>query len=224
MRLSTHLAGLFLLGLTTVGMNSSALAMKPYMWGVGGRLGSMILPGQYPVAFPKTEAGEELGVNKVGGDITIGAEGYYWAARTMRFGAITGLGTGSGYGDAHLMLAYHQVTNLSGLDYFLGGAAGIGKHSFTSDEEGSQEKLSVPYYPLRAEAGLLFRNKNWAVEALAFGQYNLPSKHQYVDFDGNEQEVNTGIGYFTLGLEARALWGDFTKPKPDKKKKKSRKG
>jgi hypothetical protein len=225
MRSSSRLAGLSLLALCAFGFSADAFAMKPYMWGVGGRIGSMLFPGQYPVAFPKTDAGNELGVEKVAGDITFGAEGFYWASQNMRLGLLAGLGTGSGYGDKHAMLSYHQVTNLPGLDYYIGGAAGIGKQSFTSDDDGSEEKLSVPYYPLRAEAGLLFRQKVWAVEALAFGQYNIPSKHSYLDPAGNEVEVNTGIGYFTLGLEARGLWGDFTKPKPAKKKgRKNKKG
>ncbi len=210
-----------------------------YMFGFGPRLGTIVVPGGYPASFPSfdevNQAGEESGekikisedttIEKVRGDAVIGIEGLYWADKTNRLAATAGLGLGSGYKDAHLILKYDKMYNLDALDTFVGGGVGVGVANFSGELD---ERLRVPYYPIRGEVGAIFRQKTHAFQALIFLNLNLPGRQtltlQQEAKDGTiyEAEYESSFGwsfYPQLGAEIQLLFGDFTKPRKNKKNK-----
>jgi hypothetical protein len=208
-----------------------------YMFGIGPRVGTIVIPGGYPASFPSFSAldenGEETGekvkiaedtaIEKVRGDLIIGAEGLYWADKDDRLGATAGLGLGDGYNDAHLIIKYDKMQNMDALDAFIGGGLGVGVANFRGD---SPERLRVPYYPIRGEAGVLFRQKTYAFQVLAYVNLNVPGRQtltvQQEAADGTlyEAEYESSFGwsfYPQIGAEIQLLFGDFTKPKKKKK-------
>jgi hypothetical protein len=209
-----------IVALVSFAMPGTSWAMKPYMWGVGGRLGTIVFPSQYPVLFPPAVEDDNTGIEKTRGDVIFGGEGYYWANPNSRFNLTAGLGSGSGYHDMHLLVGYDQITHLQGLDYFLGGGAGLGKSVWTGQDEA---KLEVPNFPLRVQAGLHWHQTKVAIEGLVFAQYNLPSAHYLTGRNGNDLEVGTGV-YIQAGLELRVLYGSFEKVGKGTRAAKGKKG
>ncbi len=209
-----------------------------YMYGVGPRIGTIVIPGAYPASFPSfdglDENDEETGekvkieddttIEKVRGDVILGLEGLYWADKTNRLAASGGFGLGESYNDSHLILKYAKVSNMDALDLFFGGGLGVGLANWRGDEG---EHLRVPYYPLRIEVGAITRNKSWAVQGLFFLNVNIPG-HQTLTIDQlatdgttYEQEYESGFGwsfYPQIGAELQVLFGDFTKPRNNNKK------
>ena len=204
-------AALVSLGMATPGV---ALAdSEVYLWGVGGRVGTIAIPGRYPSSFPGA-VNDDGGFDKVKGDIILGAEGLYWADKHSRIVVDLGAGLGSGYSDYHLMVKYHRMEPTSALDYFYGGGIGVGTSSFT---DGTQRALRVPNYPLRGEGGLMVRDNPMAYQAMLFVQVDIPGSSEYTDASGAVQEVGWGF-YGQIGVELALFYGDF---KPPKKKKKT---
>ena len=194
-----------------VSLSSPASAAETYMWGVGPSIGTNIIPGAYPVAFPQkiTDAGE---FEKVRGDVRIGLDGIYYINHFTRVGVAGGLGFGSGYTHSELMLKYHWLQQAGALDLLVGAGAGIGSTQFRGAEEA---KLIIPNYPIRAEFAALIRD-NWrGYQLTIFGQYNIQARHLYTDAIGADVEVHGGF-YGTVGVEIAALFGDFTPPRPVK--------
>jgi hypothetical protein len=208
-----------------------------YMFGIGPRVGTIVIPGGYPASFPsfdelnqngqetgeKIKIGEDTTIEKVRGDMILGVEGLYWADATNRLAATAGLGLGSGYNDAHIILKYDKMNAMDALDAFVGGGVGVGVANFRGD---SDEHLRVPYYPIRGEAGAIFRQKTYAIQALIFINLNLPGRQtltlEQEANDGTlyEAEYESGFGwsfYPQLGAEVQLLFGDFTKPRNRKK-------
>lgn len=210
-----------------------------YMFGFGPRVGTIVIPGGYPASFPSfdqlDENGEETGekikiaedttIEKVRGDLVLGLEGLYWADKTNRLAGTAGLGLGSGYNDAHLILKYDKMQAMDALDVFVGGGVGVGVANFRGE---SDERLRVPYYPIRGEVGAIFRQKTHAVQALIFLNLNLPGRQtltlnqEAADGSIYEVEYESGFGwsfYPQVGAEIQLLFGDFTKPRKKKKNK-----
>ncbi len=178
------------------------------MWGVGPRIGSFVIPGRFPGAWPGRVADDDA-LEKVGGDVILGAEGDYWANPTNRFGALAGLDLGADYLNAHLLLKYDRIVPFEDLDGFVGGGAGVSTHRWSSDTEAS---LKVPAYPLRGEAGVLLRRGSTAWQVLIHAQYDIPGASTYVDAEGEEEDVGWGL-YLQMGAELSVLFGDFTPPR-----------
>jgi len=220
--------------------SAAAAGNSIYMFGVGPRVGTIVIPGAYPASFPsfdelnqngeetgeKVKIGDDTTIEKVRGDLVLGAEGLYWADKTNRLAASAGLGFGSGYNDAHLILKYDKMQALDALDTFIGGGVGVGVANFRGEND---EHLRVPYYPIRGEVGAIFRQKTYAFQALIFLNLNLPGRQTLtVTQEANdgtlyEAEYESSFGwsfYPQLGAEVQLLFGDFTKPR--KKKKKNR--
>jgi hypothetical protein len=210
-----------------------------YMFGVGPRVGTIVIPGGYPASFPsfdevgqngeetgeKIKIGEDTTIEKVRGDMILGVEGLYWADKTNRLAASAGLGLGSGYNDTHLILKYDKMNAMDALDAFVGGGLGVGVANFRGEND---EHLRVPYYPIRGEVGAIFRQKTYAIQALIFLNLNLPGRQtltlEQEAKDGSIEEVEyeSGFGwsfYPQLGAELQLLFGDFTKPRNKKKNK-----
>lgn len=132
----TAVAALTLLGVSVVSQPASA---QPYMWGVGPKLGMVILPGRYPYAFPTKvtqydfitdeldpQSGNPDALNPnrdldadleprfstltgVGFDLRVGGEGFYGIDAYNRIGAGVGLAGGTRYLDYWLTLNYDRV-------------------------------------------------------------------------------------------------------------------
>lgn len=200
-----------------LGAPAEARAARTYMWGVGPRLGTIVLPGHYPTGFPPAVK-DNTSIEKVRGDVILGVDGEYWADGNNRFGALAGIGTGGNYLDTHLILKYDRITEMDAIDYFLGGGVGVGWSRWTGEGE---EALRVPNYPFRGEAGLMMRYKRSAWQGVAFAQYNLQGNHYLTDAAGNELDVGTGF-YLQIGVEVQAIFGDLTPPSTKKKKKRKK--
>ncbi len=207
---------------------------ETYMWGVGPRIGTIVWPGEYPLRFPQTEVNGEnqtidefTPIEKVDGDIILGLEGLYWANANNRFGIVTGLGFG-GYTDAHFLLKYDWMFNMEAVDAFAGLGLGLGKHKWRAEDcsrdgetcTGEFHYLDTPYYPLRGEAGILFRKNKWGIQSSTYLHLNLPGNQVYTAPNGNETEFDFGWSfYLQVGIELQVLYGDFTAPKGKKSKK-----
>jgi hypothetical protein len=229
-----------LLAITALSWSPAAQAgNSTYMFGFGPRVGTIVIPGGYPASFPsfdqldengdetgeKVKIGEDTTIEKVRGDLVLGMEGLYWADKTNRLAATAGLGLGSGYNDAHLILKYDKMQAMDALDVFVGGGVGVGVANFRGDLD---ERLRVPYYPIRGEVGAIFRQKTHAIQALIFLNLNLPGRQtlslnqEASDGTTYEVEYESGFGwsfYPQVGAEIQLLFGDFTKPRKKKKNK-----
>lgn len=190
---------------------SPAYALDAWMWGVGPKVGTMALPGQFPMAFPPAVK-DEGELAKVRGDVILGVDAVYYANSSTRLGASGAFDVGKGFYDMSAMIEYNWVTQSDALDFILGAGAGAGTMKWTT----GQASLRVPYYPLRGEIGALIRDQSRGYQGTVFAQYNLPSNHFYTDALGAEVEVGRGI-YFTVGVEVAVMFGDFTPPRPKKK-------
>lgn len=195
---------------------SPAHAAKQPMWGVGGSLGTVVLPGAYPLMFPP--AVEDI--DKVRGDVTLNGEGMYYLDKTNRVGGMLGGDFGSGYRDLHIIAKYDRMVQFDALDGFIGGGLGLGSSRWTGKDAA---QVKVPNYPLRAEAGFLYHKKTWAVQATAFAQYNWPSTHYYTNANGVEEDVGTGI-YALMGVEVGGYYGNFKQKNKSSKKSSSKSG
>ncbi len=116
---------------------TDAHALEPYMWGVGGNLGTYIIPARYPVSFPTKisnynfidegpRAGDEdseepnrdldedgdpiyTTLQKVGFQGQISVDGMYAIDGENRIGGLAGFTTGKGYTDLFFMFNYDRV-------------------------------------------------------------------------------------------------------------------
>jgi hypothetical protein len=179
-----------------------------YMFGLGLHLGTMVIPAKYPAAFPKeirNNADSEL--TRIQGDGHFGLEGVYYLDESNRVGFSGSLGFGSNYFDDNLLLKYARVKNFGAADAIVGAGIGIGKSRFRTD---GKEELETPYYPLRVEAGPVFRQEFLAEQVLLYTQYNFTWDHVYTNPDGELVEVGTGF-YGMIGAEVHVMFGDFSR-------------
>ena len=229
-----------------------AMALDPYMWGVGGRIGTMAVPGRFPISFPTKissynfdDTGNENAddpnrdldedgepkftqLQKVGFDVNLEADAMYALDRYNRVGALVGGRFGKGFNDLYFMVNYDRVvySDDTGFDILAGGYVGAGSMRFSAGDA-SPEILRVPHFPLRAHVMAQVRNKT---QAYAFGLYggtNVPSNHYYTDLDGTERDdvgspFNLAL-YVHAGVEISVQFGDFTPPKPKPPKGKKKK-
>ena len=210
--MASRLTAVALAALATVTVASEAQALEPYMWGIGPRIGTMAIPGRYPLRFPNELRDDEASeLERVRGDVFFGVDSTYYANGHSRLGAFAGLGLGSNFFDAHLQFEYNYVLSASAIDFLFGGGVGFGTMRFRGPGE---EQLVVPYYPLRAEAAGLIRDSSRGYQLTVFGQWAVPSNHFYRDFNAIENEEVGGGLYLTVGLELAVFFGDFTPPRP----------
>jgi hypothetical protein len=178
------------------------------MWGVGPRIGTNVIPGRFPGAWPPKVSDQDT-LEKVGGDVILGAEGDYWANASNRVGALAGVDLGADYLNGHFVLKYDRIIPFEALDAFVGAGIGVSTHRWSSDTEAS---LKVPGYPLYGEAGGLLRKGSVAYQLQLHAQYDIPGHATYLNAAGAEEDVGWGF-YFQMGAELAVLFGDFTLPK-----------
>ena len=195
-----------------LGISDAEASSKPYMWGVGPTLSTIAFPGQYPFTLPDEADGK---VDKVGGDVGIGARGVLYLKKHDRLGARLMGGFGGGiYSSVAFTLEYDKMLMGSHSTWvFAGGGLGFGRQRFASNER----ELAMATYNLRAQLGAHYRSKKANFELALFLAYLAPGVQKYTGTGGNERQVKGGF-YPQLGLEASVMFGDFTPPKKKKKK------
>jgi len=197
-------------------VSTDALALDPYMWGVGPKIGTMVLPGQYPVRFPqavRNDANADL--SRVKNDLSLGVDAVYYIngrSRARSFASL-GFGLGEPYFDANWNVGYQFVAVTGAMDVLFGGAAGVGTATFHGTE---LARLQMPYYPLRADASALIRDETRGYQATAYFVYNVPGKQTFTGSDGVDLTVGWGVN-FALGIEFALYFGDLMPPRPRSK-------
>lgn len=194
-----------------------AHALDLRWWGVGPTVGTMAIPGRYPSAFPaavRTD-GDPL-VDKVRGDIEVGAHGVIYPGTAGRIFGIATLGFGtSTWIQPELVIGYDGIiVQDQEFQLLFGGGAGAGHETFRSAATG--DVLKVNYFPLRAQLTALLRDKSRAYELGIWGGYHIPASQQYCVsggecVEGKGDEAVAGALYATLGAEATLYFGDFRK-------------
>ncbi len=242
-------------------LSQSAFAVTYKWWGFGPTLGSTILPTRYPTTFPTaarvelpakdggTEKVDEL--DKVGGDLNIGARINMYPSAYGRIAARTDMGFGtSGFFRWQFTGGYDAVLlKDSGLQVLLGGSIGVGRERFNdrNDVAGlvADDSLKVTYFPLRVDISALLRDKTRAYELGFFSQFHVIGAQDYCAAEnctpGTEGDgFLDSVAFFywdILGINATVWFGDFKNDnankdkdedgdgkKGDKKSKKNKKG
>lgn len=216
--------------------STAAAAAEPYLWGVGPRLGTIVLPGAFPVAFPPRvnrydmdDDGEtdldgdgnpiETSLTRSRWEALLGGEGVYYLDETNRVGGLAGVALGDRFFDLHLIAKYDRVLVPGSIDILAGGGVGFGWMRFGGDV--GEERLSLTYYPLRLHLLGQIRDGSRAYQLGVAGQFDVPARHSYVGQKGEEIEVSAPVNYLLLQLELTVMFGDF---EPPKKKKPGRRG
>jgi len=212
-----------------------AQALELRFWGVGPTLGTMVMPGKYPLALPDAAQTEVNGkdvdkVQRVQGDLEIGAKGVLYPGPG---GRLTGrlahtFGT-NGFSRNEITFGYDKVIYREGKDFqfLVGGATGYGSENFPQREDGPG-RLDLGYYPLRANADALLRLGKYAAEVGLDGTVHMVSNGGWytskTDEEPDEKKLLDVASYFALGAHATFYFGDFTAPGSGGEKKKKKRG
>lgn len=211
-----------LVALLAVGLSSPAHAIETYMWGIGPRIGTHVLPGRYPALLPKERGGDaetgprgDDGIVQVQHDLTIGAMGVYYLDRHHRIGfdggAMFGIAMGPGRRSStwDFLLTYdYALVEGKALDLLWGGGLGAGTTGFRGPDD---QRLRVNTFPLRTQLSALARDNSRAYQLSIFAQYNLPSSTTYTNANGEQPRVNGGF-WITSGVQISVMFGDFSPP------------
>lgn len=224
----------------------------PYMWGIGPKIGTIIVPGHYPIAFPSKivqydfiEEGELAGdeeseepkrdldssgdprfstLERVRDDLQLGLDGFYGIDKQNRIGAGVGAGFGRRYLDMFFTLNYDRVlVHELPFNVVAGGQVGYGSMRFKGADP--VESLRMPYFPLRARLQGQFLDKVRMYALELYGQTAVPSNTFYTDLDGALQPTVGSPLNFALNLSLGVeLQILFGDFTPPKKKKKKKGG
>lgn len=216
-------AGCWVLGAGLLAASPAEAA--PHMWGAGGHVSTMVIPGRYPITFPNKvdnynfideeepgggdpnsdepkrdldANGDPLfhGLERVKNDVSFGGDFVYYIDKDNRIGALAQMGVGRRYFDMNIMARYDRVyANASEFELLVGGALGVGSMRFRGS---GPEKLAVSYFPIRANLGGLYRTDTMAFQLSLFAQSSIPSNQTYTKFDGTVVEsVGTAFSLFS---------------------------
>jgi hypothetical protein len=197
-----------------------AHALETWMWGIGPKVGTEVLPGRYPARLPRLSAEEgETGPRadqalRVQHDLQLGVEGVYYMDRHHRIGFTGGVGIGLAMdGRRHstweLILTYDYAIQGRALDVLFGGGIGAGTMGFRNDTG----RLRVNTFPVRAEVSGLARDTSRGYQLTLYAQYDLPSSSTWtLAVDDSQPDLQGGI-WFTTGLEISVQFGDFEPPR-----------
>lgn len=159
--------GLVLAGVVASGEASAKKnGLEPFMWGVGPSIGTIVVPGRYPLQFPSKinnydfidegpRAGDEDGeepkrdllngeprftsMERVRDDLRLGVEGFYGINKDHRVGAGVGTAFGRGYSDLWFTFNYDNViVSEQPFNVVAGIGAGFGSMKF----KGSNEEIN----------------------------------------------------------------------------------
>jgi len=228
--------------LVALALTANTADAKPYMWGVGGSVNTMVLPGGFPSTWSKAKKvdGEtpDLGeytndkgyltsphFNDVRGDVGVGARGLFYLNGQWRGRASGQLGFGEDYRSGTLTLGVDKIVGgESGAFAFIGGELGLGSQKFSSAEDSAELKVST--FPLQMQAGGYYKiNQKNAIELSLFVRAPLPMVQMLETDAGDEHEMGVGLNplqYANFGVEMSYYFGDFSKPRKKKGKGKGR--
>jgi hypothetical protein len=208
--------------LVALGLSQPAFALDPYMWGVGPKLGTNAIPGRFPATF-NTTVRDDAAISRVGFDLIVGADAYYYTSSRFRMGLTAHGDFGGHFWDIATIAKAHAVIPTGDVDLLVGGGLGAGYLRFGGATDTTADAAySVPYYPFRGEAAVLIRDDTRGYGLTIFAEYKLPSSQRYFNAAGVEvpsADID-GIGFWgTLGLEGSVLFGDFEPPRPRRRNK-----
>ena len=210
-----------LVALLVAATATPALALDTYMWGVGPRVGTHVLPGKYPILLPKERDGDattgprgDEGIARVQHDLTFGGKGVYYMDRHHRLGFDGGgqvgiaLGEGKRSSTWDFLLTYDYAIEGRALDVLFGGGLGAGTTGFRGPDD---QRLRMNTFPLRGQVTALARDGARGYEVTLFAQYNLPSSTTWTNAAGEQPRVGGGL-WLTSGIQIAVLFGDFEPP------------
>lgn len=218
---------MMLVALTMLATTAEAKKSSLYMYGYGGYVGTIVLPGLYPASFPNQANNMGDGIRH---DLVLGGQGKIYIDKDQRIGARLGLGTGlGGYGftSSAFTLEYDRIERLgNGFDGILGAGIGVGGQTFTNEND---NQLRMATYIARGQAMLSYRDKIRAYEGGITVHVIQPGRQYFEAANGNEAEIENeflgGAFYWYAGFEVGAMFGDFkanNKRKKNKNKNKKR--
>ena len=198
-----------------------AVASDFPMYGVGGRIGTIVVPGAYPMNFPNDLDGTHT-LQQARFDLSVGVQALAYVDNRSRLGVLAQYGFGPGYGQTSFIGTYEVVLQGGSIDFLAGGGLGFGSQTWKGEDE---ESLRVPSYPARAQLSAQYRRPTSVYGLTGYVQANIPSRHIYTLANGSEgPEVGSAASfanYMHAGIEASALFGDFKLRDPKKKGKKA---
>ena len=162
--------------LTLLALAAPAHALDLKWWGVGPDIGTMAIPGQYPVALPTVAQGE---VDKVKGDVEVGIRGVIYPSGTGRLFGLGTLGFGtSGFGEQEFTLGWDQAL-IKDEEFQLLFGLGIGAGHERFKDKGGDDYLNVNYFPIRAQLTALLRDRVRAYSIDIYGTYHIVGGQEY---------------------------------------------
>jgi len=197
--------------------STPAHALDLRWWGVGPTVETMVIPTKYPSAFPavvRTDGDTTL-VDKVRGDVEVGAHAILYPGTAGRIWGIGTIGFGtSGWIQPELTIGYDGVmVKDSEFQLLLGVGLGAGHERYNNKEDGTF--LRANYFPVRVNLDALLRDKSRAYELGLWGTYHIVAAQEYCDKDGGNCLAGKGDAdvagalYAALGVEATLYFGDF---------------
>lgn len=200
--------------LTLLALHSPAEALELKWWGLGPNIGTLAIPGHYPVALPTVAQGQ---VDKVKGDAEIGVRGVVYPSGTGRLFALGTLGFGTaGWGQQELSIGWdHALIKDEEFQLLFGIGVGAGHERFK--DKAGEDFLNTNYFPVRAQVTALLRDRVRAYSIDIYGTYHIVGGQEYciaaTDTDCTSGKdggtVIAGALYVGLGAEATLYFGDF---------------
>ena len=197
-----------------VSLLSTAQALDLRWWGVGPTIGTVAIPGKYPIALPTVA--QDL-VDKVKGDVEIGVQGVLYPSGFGRIFLHGSLGFGTaGYGQQEFTLGWDQaIVKDEEFQLLLGAGIGAGHERFK--DKGQTDYLNVNYFPIRGQITALLRDRVRAYQVDIYGLYHIVGGQEYCLSDAESSCTSgadgggliAGAVYAGLGAEATVFFGDF---------------
>jgi len=182
-------------------LTPNALASDgPYMWGVGGFGGTIVLPGRYPAKLPHLEAGS------IHGDVVMGVHGVLYINPDYRLGTHFSYGLARDYDSMAWTAEFERIlVRGGGVHVFFGGGFGFGSYRFLGVDE---EMLKVPTYEVRAQAGAMLKQSTTAEELSIFVKQPFNGNPTWTDAAGAQSDSKGG-NLVHVGLELTVYYGGF---------------
>ncbi len=195
-------------------LSEPAAALDLKWWGVGPTIGTMAIPGQYPVALPEVAQGD---VDKVKGDVEFGVRGVVYPGVSGRLFVLGTLGFGtSKWGQQEFTVGWDQVMiKEEEFQLLLGAGIGAGHERFK--DKGDTDFLNVNYFPIRLALTAMLRDRVRAYQIDIYGLYHIVGGQEYCMSDVDSDCVSgkdgggliAGAVYAGLGAEATVFFGNF---------------
>ncbi len=215
----------------------------PYMWAIGPKIGTIVVPGRYPLSLPSKinnydfiDDGPRSGdpdfedpkrdldangdplytsIERVRDDLQIGADGFYALDEENRIGAGVGFAFGKRYSDMWFTFNFDRVLiTEQPFNVVAGVQAGFGNMVFKGEDP--DERMRVGHFPVRGRLQGQFMDKTRMYALGIYAGTSIPSSTDYTDLNGNEQPINSPLNflfYAQAGIELQVSFGDLTPPK-----------